>query len=346
MAVPLMHQTMHSQVHEASDASHEIPTIDISGFRSSPETAQERIETQHVVDRVRSACLTTGFFCLTGHGIPRELQERVLDGAEKFFDMPLEEKLKLVHPTQKNRGYEVLGGQTLQRGAKPDLKEGFYIGKHLDGNDPRVRRHPRLMGPNIFPSGSLEDHEFKNPLETYYEAILALSLTVFKILAKGLPYGDDVFDRFVSDDPVCILRLLHYPPQTSKDPRQLGAGAHTDFGAVTLLYQTAPGLQVKSPSGSGSSGADRWIPVPPNRDAYVVNIGDMLHAWTEGLYKSSMHRVLNLGGSHRYSIPFFFDGNADCPLTPFGKSDDVGAETASEHLLRRLDETYAMAAKI
>lgn len=118
-----MHQTMHSQVHEASDASHEIPTIDISGFRSSPETAQERIETQHVVDRVRSACLTTGFFCLTGHGIPRELQERVLDGAEKFFDMPLEEKLKLVHPTQKNRGYEVLGGQTLQRGAKPDLKE-------------------------------------------------------------------------------------------------------------------------------------------------------------------------------------------------------------------------------
>lgn len=226
------------------------------------------------------------------------------------------------------------------------------------------------MGPNIFPSGSLEDHEFKNPLETYYEAILALSLTVFKILAKGLPYGDDVFDRFVSDDPVCILRLLHYPPQTSKDPRQLGAGAHTDFGkcdfffgtsiptypasrslspkpgAVTLLYQTAPGLQVKSPSGSGSSGADRWIPVPPNRDAYVVNIGDMLHAWTEGLYKSSMHRVLNLGGSHRYSIPFFFDGNADCPLTPFGKSDDVGAETASEHLLRRLDETYAMAAKI
>ncbi|KAI6591236.1 hypothetical protein MCOR06_004731 [Pyricularia oryzae] len=223
---------------------------------------------------------------------------------------------------------------------------GFYIGKHLDGNDPRVRRHPRLMGPNIFPSGSLEDHEFKNPLEAYYEAILALSLTVFKILAKGLPYGDDVFDRFVSDDPVCILRLLHYPPQTSKDPRQLGAGAHTDFGAVTLLYQTAPGLQVKSPSGSGSSGADRWIPVPPNRDAYVVNIGDMLHAWTEGLYKSSMHRVLNLGGSHRYSIPFFFDGNADCPLTPFGKSDDVGAETASEHLLRRLDETYAMAAKI
>lgn len=340
MAISEIHQGQQYGAAEASDAF-EIPTIDISGFRILPETPEEQAATQKVVDQVRSACLNTGFFCLTGHGIPRELQQRVLDGAKKLFDLPLDDKLRLVHPTQKNRGYEVLGGQTLQRGTKPDLKEGFYIGKHIDVDDSRVRRHPRLMGPNIFPDGELEDHEFKTPLEMYYEAILALSLTVFRILAKGLPYGDDIFDRFVSDDPVCILRLLHYPPQTSRDPSQLGAGAHTDFGAVTLLYQTAPGLQVKSPSGT-----DKWIPVPPNPDAYVINIGDMLHAWTEGLYRSSVHRVLNFGGSHRYSIPFFFDGNADCPLTPFGRPEDGGAETASEHLLRRLDETYAMAARI
>ncbi|EJT77011.1 2OG-Fe(II) oxygenase [Gaeumannomyces tritici R3-111a-1] len=322
-----------------------IPTVDISGFRAEPRTAAEAAASARVVEQVRDACLNTGFFSLVGHGVPRSLQDRAMAAAERLFALPLDDKMDLVHPTLKNRGYEVLGGQTLQRGFKPDLKEGYYLGKHMDMSDPRVKKHPRLMGPNLFPSALHED-DFKRPVEEYYDAVLALSLTVFKILAKGLPYGDDIFDDFVSDDPVCIMRMLHYPPQTSRDPRQLGAGAHTDFGAVTLLYQTAPGLQVKNPRERGS-----WILVPPNPDAYVVNIGDMLNAWTEGAYRSTVHRVLNLGSTHRYSIPFFFDGNADCPLTPFGSrnSRDIDAEaveTASQHLLRRLDESYKVPSRI
>lgn len=211
-----------------------IPTIDISGFRAEPRTADEAAASARVVEQVRDACLNTGFFSLVGHGVPRSLLDRAMAAAERLFALPLDDKMELVHPTLKNRGYEVLGGQTLQRGFKPDLKEGYYLGKHMDASDPRVKKHPRLMGPNLFPRALPED-EFKRPVEEYYDAVLALSLTVFKILAKGLPYGDDIFDDFVSDDPVCIMRMLHYPPQTSQDPRQLGAGAHTDFGM--LLFQ-------------------------------------------------------------------------------------------------------------
>jgi isopenicillin N synthase-like dioxygenase len=70
----------------------------------------------------------------------------------------------------------------------------------------------------------------KEPTERYYQEVFDLACKILEILAKGLPYGDDVFDDFKSNDPICALRLLHYPPQTSTDARQLGAGAHTDFG--------------------------------------------------------------------------------------------------------------------
>jgi isopenicillin N synthase-like dioxygenase len=85
------------------------------------------------------------------------------------------------------------------------------------------------MGENIFPA-EIPDSELKEPTEIYYNAVLQLSLKVLEILAKGLPYGDDIFKDFVSNDPICALRLLHYPPQTTKDERQFGVGAHTDFG--------------------------------------------------------------------------------------------------------------------
>lgn len=103
------------------------------------------------------------------------------------------------------------------------------MGKHLPADSEKARAHPHLLGENIFPS-SIPDTEFRNPAETYYSAVLDLSFKVLEILAKGLPYGDDIFREFVSNDPVCTMRLLHYPPQASRNERQLGAGAHTDFG--------------------------------------------------------------------------------------------------------------------
>jgi hypothetical protein len=139
-------------------------------------------------------------------------------------------------------------------------KQGFYIGKDLPLDSDKVRRHPELLGQNMFPP-SLPESDFRVPTERYYAAVMDLSMRVLEILAKGLPYGDDIFHDFVSNDPVCIMRLLHYPPQeqhpheldeeeacstsssssassssssssSSRGKKQLGAGAHTDFGTL------------------------------------------------------------------------------------------------------------------
>ena len=314
----------------------EIPTIDIA-----PYLADARSEAAaKVVADVRTACMTTGFFSMVGHAIPRELQASLLAAAEKLFALPLETK-KTLRPAGRliNRGYELLGAQVLQDGALPDLKEGFFVGKNVPPSAALAQDHPVLVGENVFPR-EIPDAELREPAEAYYEAVLALACTVLEILAKGLPYGDDVFDQFVSGGPLCNLRLLHYPPQTSHDARQLGAGAHTDFGAVTLLYQdSAGGLEVLDQS------TDTWVGVAPNPDAYVVNIGDMLCMWTKNVYKSNVHRVINRSATDRYSLPFFFDGNLDTKLAPLDGSEPLSGEviTTEEHMLRRLGKTYSKA---
>ena len=199
-----------------------------------------------------------------------------------------------------------------------------------------------LMGPNLWPPPSMvPEKAFREPMEKYYDLMFNLSLTVMDILAAGLPYGPNVFDEFVSNDAVASIRLLHYPPQTTSAENQLGAGAHTDFGAITLLLQDETGgLQVWDSKGKV------WVDITPNRDAYVVNVGDMLQMWTSGKYKSSLHRVINRSGTDRYSVPYFFDGNIDCVLKPLdGRSVEGEPLTVEEHMRERFSSTYGRGKK-
>ncbi|ERS97871.1 2OG-Fe(II) oxygenase family oxidoreductase [Sporothrix schenckii 1099-18] len=318
-----------------------IPTIDIAPFLADP-TSEAAAQ---VVADVRTACMTTGFFSLVGHNVPRDLQQRLLAASAKLFALPLETKKTLRPPTGSpllNRGYELIGAQVLQEGALPDLKEGFFIGQDIPYGDPRAHKHPLLMGANVFPgdADNFDEATLREPAEAYYTAVLQLARTVLAVLARGLPYGDDVFTEFVANDPVCNLRLLHYPPQRSEDARQLGAGAHTDFGAVTLLYQDGSGGLEVLDAATGD-----WVAVAPNADAYVVNVGDMLSLWTKNVYKSNVHRVINRGSIDRYSIPFFVDGNLDTKLAPLDGSaplDGGDVLTAEQHLLKRLGKSYSI----
>lgn len=315
--------------------SFHIPTIDLGPYLADPSSE----ESAKIVEQVRQACITSGFFQLVGHGISKELQNRVQKAAEAVFALPLETKKKLMHPSLKNRGYEIIGSQALQEGALPDLKEGYYVGQHIPADDERAKLHPHMIGANIFPE-ELPEEIMKAPTEQYYSECLGLAQKIMKILAKGLPYGEDIFVPFMSNDPVCSIRLLHYPPQKSTDARQLGAGAHTDFGAITLLWQDmSGGLEVLNDA------ANEWVAVPPNPDAYVVNIGDMLSIWTKNAYKSAVHRVINKSAGDRYSVPFFVDGNTDVKLIPFDGSAPLTGKviTAEEHMLERFGTTYGRA---
>lgn len=189
------------------------------------------------------------------------------------------------------------------------MYKGYFVGRDVPNRQPPYRD---FEYPNIWPTHTIPGAQFKEPLLRYHNALCNLSYQVMQILACGLPsLNPQILEDFCRE-PVASVRLLHYPPHpASDDPQLVGAGAHTDFGAITLLLQEhGSGLQVRDP------GNDDWIDIPPQKGAYVVNVGDMLERWTSGKYKSTVHRVINTSGKDRYSIPFFFDGNLDFVVKP------------------------------
>ncbi|KAF3395057.1 Sexual differentiation process protein isp7 [Talaromyces pinophilus] len=331
---PLARRAMHTT------SSTGIPTIDIGPYLAAPDSPESRA----IISKVTKACENTGFFQIINHGVTPSIQQAAFAAARRFFALPFDQKAPL--DAKKNvgmRGYDVLASQNYDAGLLPDLKEGYYTGIDVPLTDPAVIARRFFMGPNVWPSENLlARHEFREPAEAYYQAMLKLSRTVMQIIARTLPYGENVFDKFV-ENPAAPLRFLHYPPGRAPASAgggvkpQFGSSPHTDFGAITLLLQDEhEGLQVEDSNG-------RWLDVPPRPDAYVVNVGDMLSMWTGYRYKSSVHRVINEGGTDRYSIVFFLDGNLDVPLSPLDGSQPKGGKaiTVEDHMVKRITESYA-----
>lgn len=318
-------------------ATSSLPVVDVTGLSSSdPEKRRA------VGQALRQTCLDKGFFYCAGHGIPAGLIDAVFAETRAFFDLPLETK-ELVAKEKSfcNRGYETLGGQTLQAGAKPDLKEGYYIGLELPEDDPRVVARKFNHGPNQWPQ---DLPGFRPAMRAYHAAMLDLAERLMRGLALSLDLEENHFDGFVRD-PLAILRLLHYPPhppQAGLD--ELGAGAHTDFGGLTLLLQDeVGGLQVFDNASQG------WIAAQPIPGTFVINLGDMIARWTNDRYRSTLHRVINASGRERYSIPFFFTGNPDFEVSCIptclapGETPLYPPITVEQHLQSMYSKTYVAA---
>jgi isopenicillin N synthase-like dioxygenase len=274
-----------------------LPVIDISGL-SSPNLADR----QAVGAELREACLDKGFFYIKNHGVPVELLNDVFAEAAAFFALPPDQKDEVNKSKSKaNRGYEPLQGQTLEPGAPPDLKEGYYIGPEHGADDPRVLAGMFNHGPNLWPS---QRPNFRPVMENYRGVMFALAAQLMQGMALSLDLPEDYFGEY-NKDANGTVRLLHYPPQPPQgNPAQKGAGAHTDFGGLTILRQgDVGGLQVWDQK------TDAWIHADPLPNTYVVNLGDMISRWTNDRYRSTVHRVVNASGKERYSVPFFYTGN-------------------------------------
>lgn len=153
------------------------------------------------------------------------------------------------------------------------------------------------------------------------------------MIALGLTVPLENLESFTRE-PACNLKLLHYPPHLSKDVRQAGAGAHNDFGTLTILLQQPGkhGLQVYH--------GEEWLNVPAVEDVFVINVGDLLSKWSGGVYRSTLHRVINASGSDRYSVPCFYEGDYSA-TNPFDPSQS-GGETVEEHIRRKFDLSYGL----
>lgn len=319
---------------EPSQATLQLPLIDISGLRSADTSARHAVAQQ-----LRQACEQRGFFYISGHGVDEALIAAVFEQSHIFFAQDMAEKRRIDkrHSTC-NRGYEPLRAQTLEAGAPPDLKESFYIGREVALDDPRVQAGRFNTGPNQWPQGS---PEFRNVMQRYFDAAYALGQTLIRGLALSLALDEAYFDGYLQD-AAATLRLLHYPPQPGQPlPGEKGCGEHTDFGGITLLLQDAMGgLQVRD------AHTQSWIDAPPVAGTYVVNIGDLFARWTNNRYVSTLHRVINVSGRERYSVPFFFTGNplhrVECIPTCLheGETPLYPVVTVEEHQVECYRRTY------
>jgi isopenicillin N synthase-like dioxygenase len=276
-----------------------LPIIDIGRLSSNSVTDRKA-----VAERLRAACLDNGFFYVVNHGVPERLIAALFDETKRFFDSPAAVKSAVDKSLSFcQRGFEPMRAQTLEAGAPPDLKESFYIGPELSLDDPRVVARRFNHGPNQWPVGM---PDFRPVTEAYFGTMLDLSRTLMRGLALALHLDEEYFAAYCTKAHA-TLRLLHYPPQPANAaPGEKGAGAHSDFGGITLLLQDeVGGLQVQGKT------RDEWIHATPVPGAFVVNLGDLIARWTNDRFRSTVHRVVNASGRQRYSLPFFFSGNPD-----------------------------------
>ncbi|KAH1205257.1 2-oxoglutarate-Fe(II) type oxidoreductase hxnY [Glycine max] len=169
---------------------------------------------------------------------------------------------------------------------------------------------------------------------------------VAKIIALALDLDANFFDQpEMLGEPIATLRLLHYEGQVSDPLKGLyGAGAHTDYGLITLLAtDDVSGLQICK---DRDAKPQKWEDVAPLKGAFIVNLGDMLERWSNCVFKSTLHRVLG-NGQGRYSIAYFLEPSHDCLVEclPTCKSDSNPPKfppiLCHDYLTQRYNDTHA-----
>ena len=237
---------------EPKDASR-IPVIDLGATFWGDQAAREKVAAE-----IGAACRDIGFFYIANHGIDQALIDGAFAQANRFFDQPAAWKAKLCKQPGTN-GYEPEETQRLDNFSPADLKESFnFSAPGVTGNPDTVAN----LWPDDFPG-------FRDGLEAYYEPLRKLALHVSRLIALSLGMEFNFFDATFHTQKA-PLRLLRYPPQPSdaKD-NQIGAGAHTDWGWITLLVQDERGgLEVETAAGD-------WVRAEPIPGTIVVNLGDI-----------------------------------------------------------------------
>jgi isopenicillin N synthase-like dioxygenase len=286
-----------------------VPVIDIAPFHDGDAVARRAVAA--AFDR---ACRDIGFVVVAGHGVPEPLIDGTLETMRAYFALPLDAKQRTFPPAKTvQRGYLALGVQaaayTLGAESPPDLYERFRMGP-VDVPDDSYHRARRELyyAPNIWPR---ELAGMPETLTGYYRAMETLAATLMRIFALALDLPEGFFDAAI-DRHVTTLAVNHYPAQTAPPlPGQLRAGAHSDYGNLTILKaEDVPGgLQVRDRSGA-------WRDVTPVPGTFIVNIGDLMAQWTNDRWVSTVHRVINppadvAANSARLSVAFFHQPNED-----------------------------------
>jgi isopenicillin N synthase-like dioxygenase len=321
-----------------------VPVIDIAPFRQGVREARRR-----VADAVDAACRGIGFLVIAGHGVDPALIAATEAVSRRFFDLPLAEKMRVQRPAPDvTRGYIPLLGESVARSrgeaaAPGDINESMMIGP-VDAVDPAYAMAPaagKHFAPNLWPG---RPAEFRALWTDYYRAMASLAAELMRLFAVALELGDADFFADKIDRHISRLRVRNYPaPATPPLPGQLRAGAHSDYGSLTILKtEDRPGgLEVFAKE-------ERWVAVPIVPDTFIVNLGDLMARWTNDRWVSTLHRVVNpperdAAESRRQSLVFFHNPNYDAVIETLPTCLGAGSKylpiTSGEHLRRQFLRT-------
>jgi isopenicillin N synthase-like dioxygenase len=314
----------------------DFPVVDVSS-RDVRATARE----------LDAICRETGFLAVAGHGIADDILDDVSAATGAFFDLPLEQKMRVAMPY---RGYpygyspfsEEALALSLGETTPPDLKETFSIGPKATwqaGSRHPTPAHGFEAAPTLWPE---EPIELAALLRRTFDEMGALAARLMSLFAVALDLPDAFFEHAI-DRHASALRALRYPALAAEPlPGQLRAGAHTDYGSLTILLAEpgSVGLEIRGPEG-------RWRPVPIERGTLVVNIGDLMARWTNDRWVSTLHRVSLEGASApRQSIAFFHLPNWDAEIrtlptcVPNGEPPKYPPTRAGTHLTAKFRSAF------
>jgi isopenicillin N synthase-like dioxygenase len=298
---------------EAAMSDDAVPIIDVGPFLAGDP--QSRISTPRAVAR---ACEEIGFFTIIGHGVDPAVIAAATSATRQFFELPPAEKVSARSADAAiSRGYRGIGNEglagTRANETPPDLKEVFHLGPPDFPHDAyhcAAEAQPHFID-NVWPQSPAA---FRPAATAYYRATEKLAADLMRIFALALDLPETFFADKI-DRHISALRIINYPEQAVAPlPGQLRAGAHSDYGTLTILLgENQPGsLEVYTRS-------ERWMPVHIPPDSFVINIGDLMMRWTNDRWISTLHRVVNppeaeAARARRLSLVFFHHPNYDAEV--------------------------------
>lgn len=313
-----------------------IPVIDITPLYSS-----DRNDWQETTQQIDHACRHIGFFAIQGFAITPTQMHTMFQLSKAFFAQTTESKQQIdISKSNNHRGWGSQGAEQLDPDSPSDWKETFDMALDIHPEHPIVTQCPELYGPNQY--GELKG--FQQTVNQHYGLLLDIAKRLLRVMALALHLEEDHFTRYFEGEHISVFRMIHYPPRPTNQPvdnNSMAAGAHTDYGCITLLAQdNIGGLQVQTKEGE-------WLDVAPLENTLIVNIGDLMQRWTNDHYRSTAHRVRNLKpGTHRYSMPFFVEPRFDTPVETIASCitkdtpQQYDSVTSGDWILSRFAATY------
>lgn len=312
-----------------------LPVIDLAPFSDAAcaDPAAARIASE-----MNSFLSDVGFVVLANHGVDPSAKHQLLAKCREFFALPLEVKQALgIEQSAAHRGYVAMAAESLDDAntAAGDLKETLDTGPDHADDHPDVVAGTPLHGRNQLP----EIAGFVEAFTNYRAQVVRAAERAQRAMAMAVGLSPDAL--LSMGEVFYNLRMIHYPAAERVTPEvgQLGCGAHTDYGTMTVLADDGVGgLQVMKRSGE-------WIDVTIPDDLLVMNVGDLMAIWTNDRWVSNPHRVVNPAGQDRYSIPLFvtppYHALIQCLPSCVGEGEKYEPMKAGPYLMSRFDSTHS-----